>query len=263
MHTMHPGLPIAAPARARPSTSRLRTNSVPSSHSRPAAGSPGQLQQTEDIDSRISTDVPRVSTTSRRTLVHHPRPGDLDVGSNHTNKSATIPWDVLHHFLCVEVGEWFWDQGMDPENVLDKYNTDGTLKENEDFTKPTLWQKWVSKRKRSATEWQNRWKKSQLLRKFEYDGVRIDELLVFLIKTQREQYRSNPYNLSSNYYILIFLSLAAWAIGSIVCGHHEARAKIEVGATGVLATLCRGLIGAIPAVTQITLFLFPPLVAGD
>lgn len=98
-----------------------------------------------------------------------------------------------------------------------------------------------------------------MLTKFRYDGVRLDELLVFLVKSQREQYRSNPYNLSSSYYLVIFLCLTAWAVGSIVCGHYEARAKIKQGDRADIATLCRGLIGAIPAVTQITLFLFPPL----
>ncbi len=42
-------------------------------------------------------------------------------------------------------------------------------------------------------------------------------------------------------------------------GHAEARLKIQAGEDGYMAALARGFIGGIPAIVQITLFLFPPL----
>jgi len=108
-------------------------------------------------------------------------------------------------------------------------------------------------------KWLGRFKKCQL-RGLRYDGARLHTILWYALKNQWHQWGANPYNLPSSYYLIMFASLAAWAIGSIVCGHFEARARMQAGETyGITATLCRGLIGAIPAITQITLFLFPPL----
>lgn len=106
----------------------------------------------------------------------------------------------------------------------------------------------------------NRWHKLRLYPRIEYDGARVDRVVTFLIQSQREAWHTNPYNLSSFYYILIFFALITWAIGTIVLAHFEALAKIKNGDDhGHIAVLLRGSIGAIPALVQITLWLFPPL----
>ena len=105
-------------------------------------------------------------------------------------------------------------------------------------------------------KWTNRWHKSNILRKFEYNGARLDRIANFFIQSQREAFKTNPYKLSSIFYLFLFAILYAWAIGSVICSYFEGSGK---DASGNIATVCRGIIGSLPAIVQITLFLFPPL----
>ena len=115
--------------------------------------------------------------------------------------------------------------------------------------------RWMS----SKDKWAKRRSKIQLY-PLRYDDAELHTIFRYAVVNQWQQWGANPYNLPPLYYLIIFACLAAWAIGSIVCGHYEAQAKLEArDISNVLPTLCRGLIGAIPALTQITLFLFPPL----
>lgn len=140
-----------------------------------------------------------------------------------------------------------------------QYDETGKLKETYRDESPDHVIEKLSTRQNWKLKWKTRWLKIDW-RKRTYDDASISRILWFLFKSQHESYRTNPYDLSSFYYLLIFLSLAVWAIGSIVCAHFEARAKMDAGdAYGYMAVLCRGCIGCIPAIVQITLFLFPPL----
>ena len=146
-----------------------------------------------------------------------------------------------------------------------QYNADGQRRsetdQKTDSSFSTAERAWKRSRRTWHTrllKWTNRFHKLRL-RAFSYDGARIDKLLSFLVRSQREAFHTNPYNLSSVYYLLLFAVLAFWAIGSIVAGHLEAQLKLSLGQPGYLIPLGKGLIGAAPALVQITLFLFPPL----
>jgi len=92
-----------------------------------------------------------------------------------------------------------------------------------------------------------------------YADVRIDRIVLHAMGTMWRQWGNNPYHLPPAFYFVLFMGLAAWAIGSIVCGYFEALARVTAGdLTGARPTFWRGVIGAIPALTGITTFLFPP-----
>ncbi|CAO2648995.1 Nn.00g099440.m01.CDS01 [Neocucurbitaria sp. VM-36] len=182
----------------------------------------------------------------------------FDETLDHTDQTATIPLDLLHHYLANEVVEWFYDKGIDPDEVLAKYNDDGTLKEIDKATedteaieaiKPTWWNALRNVLRDVVT-------------KFEYDGVRLDRLSMFLLRGQREQYRTNPYGLGSAFYLVVFCCLVMWPIGSLVLGHKEAQARLRDGDKNGMNSLYKGAIGGIPGVAALTMFLFPPLIAA-
>lgn len=153
-----------------------------------------------------------------------------------------------------------------------QYFKDGTPKESGATNEQILEQSSIhsenalprSQRSNRVPVWVTNWMPSRKtwseLHRGHYDGARLDTIFIHAMKTHWHQWDANPYNLPPIYYLLIFATLAAWAIGSIVCGYIEANARLKAGDTrGAIPILCRGLIGAIPALTQITLFLFPPL----
>ncbi|OAL53188.1 hypothetical protein IQ07DRAFT_677931 [Pyrenochaeta sp. DS3sAY3a] len=211
-----------------------------------------------------STVSPRAEATHRNLCSDRGRDrSNPDENPSQRRPPATIPYDDLLHFLRVEVGEWFFDQGINPYDVVEKYDDNGELKVRDDTSDLAWWKKTTSAgqgwRRSLQSKWDNlEWHDGRV----KYNGATLTSLVIFVLKSQRESYRTNPYNLSPFYYLVIFVCLVFWAIGSVIVGHFEAMPRIEAGQGGGLATLCRGMIGAIPAVTQLTLFLFPPLLAN-
>ncbi|KAJ4370526.1 hypothetical protein N0V83_005047 [Neocucurbitaria cava] len=145
--------------------------------------------------------------------------------------SPTMPvTDQLREILQVnalcEIQAWFADRGINPEDVLAKYNSDGTLKEP-----PAV-----------PTDERSRWQKLNLL-KFEYDGVRVHRICHFVMETQLEHWRNNPYRLPVFYYVATFLMLMVQPFGLIVMYLVEAKDHIGAGEENVLMPMMRGLWG--------------------
>ena len=101
------------------------------------------------------------------------------------------------------------------------------------------------------------------LRNFKYGDERLDSVLHHATRGHMDSLGNNPYRISTFFYISLYFTLVCWVLGSIVVGHLEARMKIASGQHGALAALVRGFISGIPAIVQITLFLFPPMCVPD
>ncbi|EMD62148.1 hypothetical protein COCSADRAFT_183264 [Bipolaris sorokiniana ND90Pr] len=71
-----------------------------------------------------------------------------------------------------------------------------------------------------------------------------------------QQWATNPYNLHPAWHLFIMFLLLGWIVGSSVCGYYEVGP--ELGSVRV-ARFCRGLLGSVPPMIQLLLFLYPPL----
>ncbi|KAH9860485.1 hypothetical protein J1614_011816 [Plenodomus biglobosus] len=92
-----------------------------------------------------------------------------------------------------------------------------------------------------------------------YADVRFDEIIDHAVRTWWRGLANNLYHLPPAFYFLVFLGLTAWAFGSIVCGYFEATARLTANdKPGAWPAFWRGTLGAIPALTGIITFLFPP-----
>lgn len=75
-----------------------------------------------------STVSPRAEATRRNPRSDRGRDrSHPDENPSQRRPPATIPYDDLLHFLRVEVGEWFFDQGIDPYDVVEKVRTSSRL----------------------------------------------------------------------------------------------------------------------------------------
>ncbi|KAI8935978.1 hypothetical protein NX059_007482 [Plenodomus lindquistii] len=108
-------------------------------------------------------------------------------------------------------------------------------------------------------KWATRLTKIQLLT-LSYDNVGIDEIISYAARTWWRGLRNNQYQLPPAFYLVVFIGLTAWTFGSIVCGYFEAMARLHAkDMHAVWPAFWRGVIGAIPGLTGIISFLFPPL----
>ncbi|KAF2854589.1 hypothetical protein T440DRAFT_551680 [Plenodomus tracheiphilus IPT5] len=107
-------------------------------------------------------------------------------------------------------------------------------------------------------KWEARITKIQPLA-LSYADVRIDEIAGHAIRTWWRGLANNLYHLPPAFYFVVFVGLTTWAFGSIVCGYYEAMARLDAhDLSGAWPAFWRGTIGAIPALTGIITFLFPP-----
>lgn len=110
----------------------------------------------------------------------------------------------------------------------------------------------------STKKWSSRLSKLQPL-SLSYANVRIDEIIDHAVRTWWRGLANNLYHLPPGFYFLVFMGLSAWAFGSLVCGYFEALASLQANdESAAWPAFWRGALGAIPALTGIITFLFPP-----
>lgn len=127
-------LPVAAPAPApahtvAPGTSAHPISSLPSSPTHRATDLSAGFKETEHIPSRSSASAspteslqsPRISVGgSTRGLYNFPFTSAPNVVYDRINRTVTIPYDDMCHFLRNDILEWFHDRDLDADAIVKK-----------------------------------------------------------------------------------------------------------------------------------------------